>query len=207
MRVLKQLQFHNITIRQYENLWYQVGAKQAMVDAFEQGHSLGVKKRRAGESIARDCPAYIDTGEFRRATRLPRSLAECRNAHRTFVERLETTDSCGDAPSWRNCTDWNPAKVATSEPVFRLQLKQWQCPTQTGLPESRNRTAPHRQPPSDIASFITGTSTLCDGAAPSSDGMGAPPTGITESATASFNRVCHTLWFDTAYLSQRRNTS
>jgi hypothetical protein len=37
MRVLKQLQFHNITIRQFENLGYQVGAKQAMVDAFEHG--------------------------------------------------------------------------------------------------------------------------------------------------------------------------
>lgn len=37
IRVLKQLHFHNITVRRYENRGYQVGAKQAMVDPFDHG--------------------------------------------------------------------------------------------------------------------------------------------------------------------------
>jgi hypothetical protein len=36
-RVLKQLHFHNITVRRYQNRGYQEGAKQAMVDPFELG--------------------------------------------------------------------------------------------------------------------------------------------------------------------------
>jgi hypothetical protein len=35
--ILKQFQFHNITVWQYENPGYQAGAKQAMVDPFDHG--------------------------------------------------------------------------------------------------------------------------------------------------------------------------